>query len=135
MGAGGRKAFPACLFGLFGGDHMRSSVRLARLGGPLLVVLLAGPAWAGAPAKLDGKAIGSLLAEAVRLWQVPGLACAVVRGDQVHLAGAGGRRGGGEERGTADTGFAPRPRPHAVPPAGPGARGGLRVGPRGDPGR
>src|SRR5262249_10480340 len=102
MGAGGRKAFPACLFGLFGGDDMRSSVRLARFAGALLVVLLGGPAHADGPPKLDGKAIDALLAEAVRLWQVPGLACAVVRGDQLHLSSTGVRRAGGKERITAD---------------------------------
>jgi CubicO group peptidase (beta-lactamase class C family) len=85
---------------------MRSSVPLARFFGAVLVVLLAGPARADhSAAKLDRKAIDAHLADAVKLWQVPGLACAVVRGDEVYLGAAGVRRAGGKERLTADTIF------------------------------
>jgi CubicO group peptidase (beta-lactamase class C family) len=82
---------------------MRSSLPAVRVAGAVLVVLFAGPARAD---KLDAKALDAVLAEGVQRWRVPGLACAVVVGDEVHLAGAGVRRAGSKEAVTSDTIFA-----------------------------
>jgi CubicO group peptidase (beta-lactamase class C family) len=56
---------------------------------------------------LDAEAVDALVREAMKTWQVPGMAVAVVRdGEVVYLKGFGVRETGGREPVTADTLFA-----------------------------
>jgi CubicO group peptidase (beta-lactamase class C family) len=55
---------------------------------------------------VDGKALDTLLSEAAKRWDLPGLAVAVVQGDEaVHLRGLGVRERGKKEAVTPDTVF------------------------------
>src|SRR5688572_4920798 len=76
-----------------------------------LATVSAGPQ-ANAPASavarsVDTAAIDKLVEDALKAWQVPGAAIAIVRGDEVvYLKGYGVREVGGKEPVTPDTLFA-----------------------------
>lgn len=69
----------------------------------LLLALLA----SSAPAQnVDSKSVDRIVNAAMRAWQVPGLAVAIVKGDRiVHLKGYGTKEAGGTDPVTADTLF------------------------------
>src|SRR5262245_26484877 len=69
-----------------------------------VLVLALGRAAAAAPP--DPAAVDAILAEALKTWQAPGLAAAIVREDEVvYLKGAGARELGGTKPVTPDTLF------------------------------
>ncbi|MFO0880104.1 MAG: serine hydrolase [Gemmataceae bacterium] len=70
------------------------------------IVLLLLPGLAPGEAKLDRAACDALVKDTLSRWGAPGLAVALVRGDDTHLAGFGLRAQGKPERVTPDTVFA-----------------------------
>lgn len=61
---------------------------------------------AGAQPKVDSRAVDKIVLSAMRAWQIPGAAVAIVRDDRVvHVQGYGTKELGGSERVTADTLF------------------------------
>jgi CubicO group peptidase (beta-lactamase class C family) len=82
--------------------HTRS--RPPRFVAVLLVLLLAPGAALAKP--IDAKAVDAVVQEALKTWQVPGAAVAIVHGDDVYLQGYGVREQGSDSRVTPDTIFA-----------------------------
>jgi CubicO group peptidase (beta-lactamase class C family) len=73
-----------------------------------VLVLVLSPFFAAAagPAAVDEAAVDALVRRALRAWDVPGAAVAIVRGDEVvYLKGHGVRRRGGDRPVTPDTVF------------------------------
>jgi len=94
-----RSLMPIARLASIDGSHMRFALAL------LSVILLVPDARAEKP--LDRKAVDAIVRDAMKSWQVPGAALAIVRnGEVVYLQAYGVRTAGGQEAVTPDTLFA-----------------------------
>ncbi len=79
---------------------------LTRLAWAVLLALVIIPQTARAQRKIDAAAIYAILEDSRKLWDAPGLAVAIVQGDEVYLKGIGRRELGKDDPVTPDTIFA-----------------------------
>src|SRR5262245_46533433 len=83
---------------------MPTAVRLPRFLLALPMLLLLHGAICAKP--IDTQAVDAIVQEALKTWQVPGAAVAIVHGDDIYLQGYGRRERGSEQPVTPETIFA-----------------------------